>query len=231
MSASAAARLVSTRMSLAGGVDCVGHRRLRRRAQLDLAAGFDGDASAARQIADAAQHWREIDGSHATAAVATVIREPFQLEPDPRTVGGRMNGPITDEVQSVARGQAPRWRRHDGLSMPEVCRHPGEVADRCQPQVVAAAHSRGARHYGLLDSGRPGAGGTPDVRCRCPAKLPPCYENRPLFGCSRDERGDHLSELRAAVLLEKVATALDRRVGLALCAGDQLLQKPGQRRR
>jgi hypothetical protein len=129
---------------------------LRRRAQLDLAAGFDGDASAPREIADAAQHWREIDGSHATAAVATVIREPFQLEPDPRLVGGRMNGPITDEVQSVARGQAPRRRRHDGLPMPEVCRHPTEVADGCQPHVVAAAHSRGPLHHGLLRFGRRG---------------------------------------------------------------------------
>ena len=137
-------------------VDCIGDRLLRRRTELELAARLERDAAVTRQLADVMQHGGEIGRSDATTAVVSVVGEPFQLEPDPRRVGGRVDGPITDEVQSVARGQAPRGRRHDGLSMPEVCRHPAEVADRCQPHVVASAHSRGARHHGLLRSGRRG---------------------------------------------------------------------------
>ena len=97
----------------AGGLDRVVDLVERERADLELPTGLDGQATVARKRAvEGAQHRREGVETDPCRGVGGGEGEPFQLEPDSGRPGGLMDGQITDELKGVARGQAPRGRRH-----------------------------------------------------------------------------------------------------------------------
>src|SRR5581483_45357 len=101
-------------------VDELRDGRERPRAQFDLPAGLDGDTATARQRrAGGSEGELDLRGGDAASRVVDVMGEPFQLEPDGGAGRGFVDGPITDDGEGVARGQAPRGRRHGGYRYPK----------------------------------------------------------------------------------------------------------------